>query len=264
MLLLYTNRRSACSCPTPAAPTAPPQVTTPAAPTAPPQVTTPAAPTAPPAEADCAAYKAAGHTTSGVYTLGPPLSGVTVYCDMDTAGGGWTVFQRRMDGSVPFNKNWDEYKRGFGNKNGEYWLGNENIHRLTNQKNYRLRVDLMDWELQTKKYAEYDTFRLAGESDQYRLTVSWYSGDAGDGMGDNNGQMFSTVDRDNDSWSGGSCSQGRGQAGWWFRSCSVVSLNGRYLGNCGNSCPPRQGVMWIHWRGERYSLKSVSMKIRPR
>ncbi|XP_019647205.1 PREDICTED: fibrinogen-like protein 1 [Branchiostoma belcheri] len=217
-------------------------------------------------EPDCAAYKAAGYTTSGVYKLGSPLSGVTVYCDMDTDGqGGWTVIQRRLDGSVPFTKNWEEYKHGFGNKNGEYWLGNENIHRLTNRKNYRLRIELMDWDRETR-YAEYNTFRVAGESDRYRLTISGYSGDAGDSMTNyypNNGQMFSTVDRDNDAWEHGQCSQLNGQAGWWFENCSHSFLNGRYLGNCGNSCEAFEGVAWKTWKGKNYSLKSVSMKIRP-
>ncbi|KAI8483929.1 Fibrinogen- domains (FReDs) [Branchiostoma belcheri] len=250
---------------TPAAPTGPPQVTTPAATTAPPQVTTPAAPTAPPADTDCAAFKAAGHTTSGVYTLGSPLSGVEVYCDMDTAEGGWTVIQRRLDGSVPFDRTWEEYKHGFGNKNGEYWLGNENIHLLTNQKDYRLRIELMGWDMQTR-YAEYDTFRVAAASDQYRLTVSGYSGTAGDqdSMAHNNGMMFSTKDRDNDARSGGDCSQPSGHAGWWFASCGWSYLNGRYLGNCGYFCRISEGVVWYHWRGYSYSLKSVSMKIRPR
>eukprot|EP00058_Branchiostoma_floridae_P003908 XP_002589396.1 hypothetical protein BRAFLDRAFT_77839 [Branchiostoma floridae] len=73
-------------------------------------------------------------------------------------GGGWTVIQRRQDGWVPFNRNWEEYKLGFGNKNGEYWLGNDNIHFLTNQKNYRLRIDLLDWQGESR-WAEYSTFR---------------------------------------------------------------------------------------------------------
>ncbi|XP_019624201.1 PREDICTED: ficolin-2-like [Branchiostoma belcheri] len=231
-----------------------------------PPITTPAAPTAPPAEADCAAYKAAGHTTSGVYTLGPPLSGVTVYCDMDTAGGGWTVIQRRQDGSVPFNRTWADYKYGFGNKNGEYWLGNENIHLLTSHKNFRLRIELMDWSGQTR-YAEYRTFRVSGESDQYRLTLYGFSGDAGDSMTaashSLDGQRFTTVDRDNDSW-GRSCSQAFGQGGWWFGDCSNSFLNGRYLGNCGESCEAFEGLVWTTWKGKHYSLKSVSMKIRPR
>ncbi|XP_078671419.1 microfibril-associated glycoprotein 4-like [Branchiostoma floridae x Branchiostoma belcheri] len=215
-------------------------------------------------EADCAAYKAAGYTTSGVYTLGSPLSGVRVYCDMDTAGqGGWTVIQRRLDGSVDFRKNWEEYKHGFGNKNTEYWLGNEYIHRLTALMSYTLRVELMDWENQTR-YADYNTFRVSGESDQYRLTVSGYSGTAGDSMNFNNGQKFSTVDRDNDKWDYAECSQVNGQGGWWFNKCSNAFLNGRYLGNCRKSCEAWEGVVWKTWKGKHYSLMSVSMKIRPR
>ncbi|CAH1251215.1 PRSS12 [Branchiostoma lanceolatum] len=212
-------------------------------------------------EEDCAAYYSSGWTTSGVYRIGLLPSDVEAYCDMDTAGGGWTVIQRRQDGSVPFNRNWEEYKQGFGDKNGEYWLGNENIHLLTNQKNYKLRVDLLDWDGDSR-FAEYSTFRVSGESDQYRLHVAGYSGNAGDSMSDNNGLRFSTIDRDNDVWSG-HCSQARGQGGWWFPHCARSLLNGRYLGNCGNSCPYLQGVMWGDWRGYDYSLKSVSMKIRP-
>ncbi|XP_078616738.1 uncharacterized protein LOC144885015 isoform X1 [Branchiostoma floridae x Branchiostoma japonicum] len=211
--------------------------------------------------ADCAAYKASGQTTSGVYPLGSLPSGVQAYCDMDTAGGGWTVIQRRQDGSVPFNRTWEEYRLGFGNKSGEYWLGNDNIHLLTNQKEYSLRIELQDWE-GNQTSAEYSTFRVSGESGGYRLHISGYSGTAGDSMTYNNGQRFSTVDRDNDAYSG-YCSQERGQTGWWFRGCGFSFLNGRYLGNCGSSCPSAEGVVWYHWRGWSYSLKSVSMKIRP-
>ncbi|XP_019623422.1 PREDICTED: fibrinogen C domain-containing protein 1-like [Branchiostoma belcheri] len=245
----------------------PPRVTTPAVTTAPPQVTTPAAPTAPPADTDCAAYKAAGHTTSGVYTLGSPLSGVEVYCDMDTAGGGWTVIQRRQDNSVPFDRTWVEYKHGFGNKNGEYWLGNENIHRLTAQKDFRLRIDMMDINGQ-ERYAEYNTFRVSGESDGYRLTISGYSGTAGDSMThiySNNGQRFSTVDRDNDDDRERDCSQRHAQGGWWYNRCGTSFLNGNLLRNCGvHYCSYSQGVVWWNWIDGGGELTFVSMKIRPR
>ncbi|XP_019618907.1 PREDICTED: scavenger receptor cysteine-rich type 1 protein M130-like [Branchiostoma belcheri] len=211
---------------------------------------------------NCVNLYAAGQTTSGVYNIRINSSDVDAYCDMDTAGGGWTVIQRRVDGSVPFNRNWEEYKHGFGNKSGEYWLGNENIHLLTNQTAYTLRVDMQSWDGQTR-YAEYSSFRVSGESDQYRLHISGYSGTAGDDMSLNNGQMFSTVDRDNANWDR-HCSQEYGQAGWWFGGCSYAFLNGRYLGDCGYyRCSYKQGVVWDHWRGGHYSLKSVSMKIRP-
>ncbi|XP_019639072.1 PREDICTED: ficolin-2-like [Branchiostoma belcheri] len=181
---------------------------------------------------------------------------------MDTAGGGWTVIQRRQDGSVPFNRTWEEYKQGFGNKNGEYWLGNENIHLLTILKNHRLRIDLEDW-VGNKRYALYSVFRVSAEADGYRLHISGYSGNVGNAMVRNNGHRFSTVDRDNDVDSSRHCSQRYGQAGWWFGHCGYSHLNGRYFGNCGSFCSYRQGVMWAYWRGYSYSLKSVSMKIRP-
>ncbi|XP_078662078.1 fibrinogen-like protein 1 [Branchiostoma floridae x Branchiostoma belcheri] len=186
---------------------------------------------------------------------------------MDTAGGGWTVIQRRFNGSVPFNRNWEEYKHGFGNKNGEYWLGNENIHLLTAQKNYKLRIDMQGWDGQWR-YAQYDTFRVSGESDGYRLQISGYSGNAGDSMtsgrASNNGEKFSTLDRDNDP-AGRHCSQLRSGGGWWFKDCGFSSLNGRYLDNCDNSCQGAKGLLWFTFeqRKWRYSLKAVSMKIRP-
>ncbi|XP_078597312.1 uncharacterized protein LOC144873637 [Branchiostoma floridae x Branchiostoma japonicum] len=218
---------------------------------------------------DCSEYPSSG-TTSGVYRIGLRLpANVEAYCDMDTAGGGWTVIQRRQDGSVPFNRTWEEYKLGFGDKNGEYWLGNENIHLLTNQKNYSLRLDMLDWSGH-RRFAEYSTFRVSSESDGYRLHISGYSGTAGDSItGDrsNNGVRFSTVDRDNDSHGSNHCSHQYGQGGWWFPGnfCGQSYLNGRYLGNCWGSCPFQQGLMWNSWtyRAHSYSLKSVTMKIKP-
>ena len=88
------------------------------------------------------------------------------------------VFQRRTDGSFDFYKSWNQYKQGFGDVGGEHWLGNDLVHRLTSHKSYRLRVELEDWSGATA-YAEYSVFSIESEENEYRLTVSGYSGTAG-------------------------------------------------------------------------------------
>ena len=85
------------------------------------------------------------------------------------------MFQKRLDGSVDFYLNWSDYKVGFGDLNGEFWLGNDKIHRLTSDGNQRLRVDLEDFEGNTA-YAEYDMFGVMGEKHKYRLILGSYSG----------------------------------------------------------------------------------------
>ena len=103
------------------------------------------------------------------------------FCDMTTDGGGWTVFQRRLDGSVDFFLEWESYKNGFGDLNGEFWLGNDNLHRLTAIGDATLRIDLEDFDGNTR-YAEYTTFDVADEGDKYRLLIGGHSGTAGDAM----------------------------------------------------------------------------------
>ena len=80
---------------------------------------------------DCLSLKEFGYDQDGVYKIKVRDRIVEVFCDMTTEGGGWIIIQRRFDGSVSFNRNWIEYKNGFGNANGEYWLGNDVIHLST-------------------------------------------------------------------------------------------------------------------------------------
>jgi len=124
---------------------------------------------------DCAELYKAGHQVSGVYTINPDNAGpFDVYCDQIPAGGGWTVIQKRQDGSVDFYRGWDDYKRGFGNLNGEFWLGLNKIHRLTKARS-GLRVDFEDTTGKTAS-AEYDFFGVSSERNNYKLSLRTYSG----------------------------------------------------------------------------------------
>ena len=124
---------------------------------------------------NCAELYKAGERISGVYTIDPDGQGAfDVFCDQTTTGGGWRVFQKRLDGSVDFYRGWADYKRGFGNLNGEFWLGLDKINRLTKSNN-RLRVDLEDTTGKTA-YAEYDIFAVRSERTKYQLSLGSYSG----------------------------------------------------------------------------------------
>lgn len=92
-------------------------------------------------------------------------------------------------------------QQGFGNLDGEYWLGLEHLYWLTKQAKYKLRVAMEDWQGR-QVYAEYDSFNLEPESDWYRLRLGQYQGNAGDSLSWHNNKAFTTLDRDKDSYTG--------------------------------------------------------------
>ncbi|XP_003451928.1 angiopoietin-4 [Oreochromis niloticus] len=212
---------------------------------------------------DCAdAYKA-GHYVSGLYHIyiSNRTQPVQVYCDMETSGGGWTVFQRRFNGSVDFQRSWREYKMGFGDVLGEHWMGNEVLHLLTNQGVYSMRVEMMDWE-GNSAHSHYDRFTLTSERQQYRLHLRGYSGTAGKQSSlTTHGSGFSTRDKDNDNCEHCKCAMML-TGGWWFDACGFSNLNGVYY-SIGHNIRKLNGIKWHHFKGPSYSLRATSMMVRP-
>ncbi|GIX75739.1 techylectin-5A [Caerostris extrusa] len=217
---------------------------------------------------DCEAVLRSGRNTSGVYSVWPRsrVSGsgpLDVYCDMDTEGGGWTVVQRRGDFSRPkdfFFQDWEAYRAGFGDIEKDFWLGNDNLFALTNQRLNSIRFDLkaVDGE---KRFALYDSFWIDDENNNYTIHIKGYSGDAGDSMNvKHDNQRFSTKDRDNDNLKDASCSQAY-KGGWWYNACHDSNLNGRYLRGVHET--HADGVNWKLFRGHKESLDTSEMKIRP-
>ncbi|XP_069604018.1 ficolin-1-B-like [Ranitomeya imitator] len=201
---------------------------------------------------------------SGWYTIYPDdMQPLMVRCDMVSDGGGWIVFQRRVDGSIDFYQNWETYKRGFGSQLTEFWLGNENIHRLTSRGNFQLRVDLEDFD-NNRTYATYREFSLSGEKDFYKLNLgSFIEGTAGDSFYYHRTDKFSTYDRDNDQATDAHCAE-KYKGGYWYFRCRESNLNGLYLrGSRPTDSKDYNGVSWKSFRGDYYSLRMTEMKFRP-
>jgi len=114
------------------------------------------------------------------------------------------LIQQKVDGSDFFNRSWAEFKVGFNDTSGNYWLGNELLSQLTVSGRYKLKFDLQSRSNTSNWYsAEYSTFIVLAESSNYTLQMAGYSGNAGwDALSYSNGMMFTTYDRDNDQRSG--------------------------------------------------------------
>lgn len=151
---------------------------------------------------------------------------------MDTEGKGWTVVQRNTYSTeITWKESWTTYKYGFGDVQGDHWLGTEYLHLLTQQGTYKVRFVVRD-KANVTHYAEYDIFRVESESSGYPLRLgrllssgkdyltSYYSSYGG--IHDN--MKFSTVDKDQDQHSG-NCASSYG--GWWYDRCQNVLLNGK-------------------------------------
>ncbi|XP_052895289.1 ryncolin-2-like [Anopheles moucheti] len=202
-------------------------------------------------------------SSSGVYTIQPEKpfkEPLTVLCDQQYETGGWIVIQHRFDGSTYFNRIWNEYKNGFGNLNGEFWLGLDRIYQLTSSVPHELVVLLEDFD-GGKVYAKYDLFEIGDESEKYVLKkLGVYSGTAGDSFSGAKGMKFSTIDADNDTWENQCAVKYTGA--WWYSNCHMSNLNGKYLR--GKTTEYATSMVWNTFRGYYYSLKTSKMMLRPK
>jgi len=149
------------------------------------------------------------------------------------------LIQQNVDGSKSnfFNRSWAEFRVGFNDSSGNFWLGNDLLTKLTLNGRYKLKFDLQSRSSSRLwYYAEYSTFFVLSEESNYTLHVTGYSGNAAsDSLSYQNGQMFSTYDRDNDLTSG-NCAATHG-GGFWYKDCAYCAVN-----------DARRGSQYFTWR----------------
>lgn len=215
---------------------------------------------------------------SGLYAIRDPCardrefssSIIAVNCDMETDGGGWTLLQRRNAdmGKVNFVRDWDDYENGFGDLDGEFWIGLKNIYELTTQQRMKLRISVWNDTTNTITAWDYPYFAIQSPSQNYALVST-----VGPGTGagsyaplppiNNNNRYFSTLDRDNDQISSKNCGY-MDQGGWWYYDCNYANLNGRHQPtDLGGTRSLRQRLVWRNTKGEFEVYKHAEMKIRP-
>ncbi|GFO42604.1 fibrinogen-related protein 3.1 [Plakobranchus ocellatus] len=171
----------------------------------------------------------------------PELGESPYLCDVRTDGGGWIVIQRREKGDITFNRPWKDFKNGFGPLTGDFWLGNERVHQFTKQGTWELLVEFRHKD--HLHVARYTSFRLAHESNKYRLHLGGFS--TNDGLRDElqglDGAQFVTPDRETDV----NCAV-KLSAAWWYPTDHSDSDTAR-CGAAGNLNLPwrhREAAFW--------------------
>ncbi|XP_073821279.1 angiopoietin-related protein 6-like [Musca autumnalis] len=175
----------------------------------------------------------------------------------------WTYILRRSDGSIHFNRNWQEYEMGFGDPAGDFFVGLKRLHALTSQGPPQELLIILESFKRHKRYAYYDRFRIGNASEKYAIVeLGSYQGDAGDAMRFHYGKAFSTFDRNNMEPKVRNCAQ-TFEGGWWYHGieCYRGNLNGVYRQE---KKWKHSGISWSPWLGSNRSLKYAAMMIRPR
>ena len=173
---------------------------------------------------------------SGVFAMasfcGVKCYDAEVYCDTINGGGGWSVVQRRQDGTEDFNRTWVEYEDGFGKLTGEFWYGLRTLHCLTGQGGWEMRMDIKLAD-GTKVFLHYDQFQVTSAKVKFKLTIGGFQGTTADPMAYHNGLEFTTNDFKNNQNSGNCAvyTPTKPHGGWWYKvyhHCWHVNPNNFY------------------------------------
>lgn len=170
------------------------------------------------------------------------------------------MFQRRVNASEDFFRVWDDYVAGFGDLCVNFWLGLDNIHALTSVGPTEFLVNMETFEDESA-YAHYTSFAVGNAASGYKLSISGYSGTAGDSMMfGHNQMMFSTKDKDQDTAPPPiNCAESC-KGGWWYYFCHASNPNGLYLD--GANTAHGEGINWASYKGQKYSMKTIELKVR--
>lgn len=169
---------------------------------------------------NCVEATASNFKSNGIYAILDPNYSehpFNVTCESNAYGSGWTIILRRTDGSVDFYRDWNTYKKGFGELDGEFFLGLDKIHAMTSERSQQLLVDLEDFE-QTKRFELYERFAIDNEEYKFALhTLGKAYGSAGDSLRIHHGMKFSTFDRHYANYSSNCAEKYHGA--WWYNAC---------------------------------------------
>ena len=218
-----------------------------------------------------------GHRVSGVYTIDPRDDGcpISVFCDMslDMDGKkGWIVIQRRVDNAVDFNRTLSDYEFGFGQLDGNFWLGLGKMKRIldSGKDGYELYMGMQKHD-GVSKFASWDKFDIGTKASDWKLTISTgsdpssgfcHSAGVTNSLMEANDKKFSTYDNDCDTNSNGNCAK-KHEGGWWYGNCHEANPNGHYYPTDDNG-EDYNGIIYTGFTGEKYSLKTIFMAIYPK
>uniref|UniRef100_A0A7M5UNJ7 Fibrinogen C-terminal domain-containing protein n=1 Tax=Clytia hemisphaerica TaxID=252671 RepID=A0A7M5UNJ7_9CNID len=201
-----------------------------------------------------------GFTLDGVYKILTVGEEKEVYCDM--TGRGWTTIQRRLNGDIDFNRGWQSHKEGFGDVNGDLWIGLETIREMSallNNTLIRIQGESFNGD---RRFIIAKGFYIEDEQKKYKLHAGTMINDEWDIGHDwtyHGGSMFTTRDDDNDKKGGSNCAQ-KYPCAWWYVNCYALNAN---------RAPAKQqqttyadGISWPAWLGDFQSLKTINMAIK--